>query len=110
MLIAITFGSIEAANAIYLKQTVVTSAYEAAREATRIGGLDADARAAAEAVLDAKGVTGYTVTINPVVTLLTTSGTEVTVTVTVPASANAIGPQFYYETSTIQAVVDMVRQ
>lgn len=110
LIVTLIFASIEGANAIYLKQTLTTAAYEGAREAARTGGLHADAVAAAQAVLDAKGVSGYTITITPTVTLSTSSGTEVHATVTAPASANAIGPQFYYQSATLRAEVDMVRQ
>lgn len=110
LIVTLVFASIEAANSVYLKQTLTTAAYEGAREASRTGGLHNDAVAAAQAVLDAKGVSGYTISITPTVSLATASGTQVTVTVTAPASANAIGPQFFYQSATLDAVVDMVRQ
>lgn len=110
IIITLVFGSIEASNAIYLKQSLTTAAYEAAREATKVAGTSVAAESAAEAVLDAKGISGYTITVTPTITLVTDSGTQVNVTVTAPANANSIGPQLYFQGSTMQASVEMVRQ
>ena len=59
-MLLITFGSIEAANGIYLKQVVTQAAYEGARVATTIV-LQADAAAFVQQVLAARSIQNATV-------------------------------------------------
>jgi Flp pilus assembly protein TadG len=108
-MMVITFGSIEAANSIYLKQIVTQSAYEGARVATTIGATEAEAAAFAQQVLDARGIDGAIIDINPNVDANTPSGTEVTVTVTAPSNSNAIAPLWYFADRLVQAQVVMMR-
>lgn len=109
IMMVITFGSIEAANGIYLKQMVTQAAYEGARVATTIGATQADASSFAQQVLDSRNIQGYTITIQPTITASTPSGTEVTVTVTAPSNSNAVAPLWYFKDRSIQAKVVMVR-
>lgn len=89
------FGSIEATDAIFLKQILKTAAYEGARAATEPNSTDAGARAAAQAVLTARGVSGGTISITPVVTANTAAATQVTVTISATAGSNsAVGHSF----------------
>jgi Flp pilus assembly protein TadG len=108
-MLMLTFGAIEAANAIFLKQSLVTAAYEAARAATATYGTEADGKKKFEEVLAVRGVAQAQITFSPAVNEQTKMGTAVTVTVTAPASSNSVGPQWYMKGATIRAAVVMPR-
>jgi Flp pilus assembly protein TadG len=109
ILLLLTFGSIEATNALVLKQTLTETAYETARMATNQGETEADALVRAEEILTSRSVEDAVITITPNVTATTPAGTEITVTISAPASSNSIGPHWYYKGSTLSATVVMVR-
>jgi len=108
-MLLITFGSIEAANSIYLKQMLTQAAYEGARVGTTPGATSADAEAIARQILDARSVQGATIVVAPTVTSTTPSGAEITVTVTAPANSNSFAPLWYFKNATLQARVVMIR-
>jgi len=89
ILVVIALGSIEATNAIFLKDRLTSAAYEGARSATTPGQTSTGATTAANAVLTQFGISGAQVTITPAVTTTTASGTQVTVSVTAPLSSNS---------------------
>ena len=109
LLLMLTFGAIEAANAIFLKQTLVAAAYEAARASTATGGTEDDGRLKLTEVLAARNVKGSSVEFSPSITPLTTPGTAITITVTAPSNSNSLGPQWYTQNATVRAVVVMPR-
>jgi Flp pilus assembly protein TadG len=109
LMMLITFGAIEAANGIYLKQIATQVAYEAARVASTPGCTDADARSVAEQILSARKVKDAQVVISPQVTAKTQSGTEIMVTVTAPSNSNAYAPLWYFRDAQLTARVVMVR-
>ncbi len=88
ILMVVALGSIEATNAIFLKQHLTSAAYEGARAAITPGQTSAGATTAAQNVLTAFGVSGGSISITPTVTSTTTTGTQITVTVTAPFSSN----------------------
>lgn len=109
LILMLTFGAIEAANAIFLKQSLVTAAYEAARAATSINGTEADGKKKFEEVLQVRGVQKAQITFSPAIDSKLKLGTAVTVTVTAPANSNSVGPQWYMKNATIKAAVVMPR-
>lgn len=109
IILMLTFGAIEAANAIYLKQALVTAAYESARAATSTGGTEGDGEAKFEEVLEVRGVKNANIEFSPSITPLISPGTPITVTITAPSNSNSVGPQWYMKNSTIRAVVVMPR-
>lgn len=108
-MLLITFGAIEAANGIYLKQVLTQAAYEGARVATTPGSTEADARTFSRQVLTSRNIQNATISFQPGVTALTPSGTEVTVTVTAPTNSNAFAPLWYFKNTQVQARVVMIR-
>jgi Flp pilus assembly protein TadG len=94
LLVMIVLGSIEATNAIFFKERLTSAAYEGARSATTPGVTYATAVAAANAVLTQYKIVGGTVTITPVVTASTPTGTAVAARAVAPFSSNAILPPF----------------
>ena len=109
VLIILAFGSIEMANAIFLRQSLNMAAYEAAKVVTRPGNNDALARTRCADVLAMRRVSTYTITISPAVTTATARGTQITVTVTAPASNLSYGPVRFMSGSTLRSEVRMVR-
>ncbi|MCA9088986.1 MAG: pilus assembly protein [Planctomycetaceae bacterium] len=109
ILLIITFGSIEAANSISLKQALTEVAYEAARIAVAQGRTEQDARTRATEILAARNIDNATVEISPKIKSTTKPGTEVTVTISAPAESGSVAPQWYFRGTTMSATVVMVR-
>ena len=112
VLITIVLGSIEATNAIFLKQHLTAAAYEAARKATAPGRTSSDATTAATNVLTQFGVSGGTISISPAVGSATAAGTQITVTASAPLSSNCCITAFIVgkAISTVSARVVMDHQ
>ena len=109
VLLLLTFGAIEASNAIVLKQTLTEISYETARFVTAQGSTKADALQRADEIIAARGLQNVTVDISPDVTVTTPPGTPITVTVSAAATSNSIGPQWYFKDATMAAQAVMVR-
>ena len=88
ILVILALGSIEATNAIFLKQRLTAAAYEGARKATTIGQTGAAGSATAQSVLTQFGISGGTVSITPNISGTMSCGTQVSVSVTAPLSSN----------------------
>jgi Flp pilus assembly protein TadG len=88
LLVIVALGSIEATNAIFLKQHLTSAAYEGARKATTPGKTVTDATTAAQNVLTQFAITGGAITVTPAVGTATVPSTQVSVTVTAPLSSN----------------------
>ncbi|MEQ1826877.1 MAG: TadE family protein [Pirellula sp.] len=110
LLVFLTFGSLEIANAVFLRQSLVTASYEGAQCATRSGGSDAAARSRIAEVLAARGITSYTVVLTPAVTSTTARGTKIEVKVSSGSSSLSFAPFQIFYGKTISASVTMVRQ
>ena len=112
VLMIIALGSIEATNAIFLKQRLTSAAYEGARAAIAPGQTTAGATAAANSVLTQFGISGTTVTVNPNVTTATATGTQITVSVTAPFGSNSCMQPFIVGKvlNNVTATVVMIHQ
>lgn len=111
VLVVIVLGSIEATNALFLKQRLTASAYEGARKASTPNKTSTDAWNAANDILTQFGVAGGSITVNPsALGTATVAGTQVTVTVTAPLSSNSVTKAFIVgkavSTVTAQVVMD----
>ena len=90
MFLALTFGTIEATNAVFVKRSLTSAAYEAGNMASAIGGTSTVAIQRANAVIKLLGVNSVTVTVSPAVTTNTATGTQITVTCTTTLAANTV--------------------
>ena len=93
ILFLLTFGTIEATSAIFLKEAATIAAYEGARQAVERRATTADAITAATQILNDRGVSnsGRVITVSPdpnTATILT----PITVTVRVPTNGNTVIP------------------
>jgi len=109
MLIVLVIGSIEAANTIFLKQSMTIASYEAAKIAASPQGTPAFANLRCTEVLASRGVNDFTLTFSPTLTAATPRGTRVTVTLTVDSDTAIVGPLHFFSGKTLQTQVDMVR-
>jgi Flp pilus assembly protein TadG len=109
LLVILVFGAIEMANAVFLKQTVNLAAYEAAKIITRPGTNQTLAETRVSEIMTARRVSNYTLSFSPTVTTATARGTQVTVTLSAPASNLSYGPLRFMTGKTVTAVVKMVR-
>jgi Flp pilus assembly protein TadG len=107
IIMLLVFGSIEAANAIHLKQTATIAAYEGAQAITSSGGTQADALLRANSILTQRNVSGGVVTISPTVTSATPKGTPITVTVTIPVDDNSLSMTSFFSGWEVVAAVNM---
>ena len=109
LLISLVFGSMEMANAVFLRQSVNIAAYEAAKVITRPGSNEVLARSRCDSVLAVRKVSAYTLSFSPTVTTATPRGTQVTVTLSVTASNLSYGPVQFMAGKTMTSTVVMVR-
>ncbi|MBX3445050.1 MAG: pilus assembly protein [Planctomyces sp.] len=109
LLLMLTFATIEASNAIYLKQSLTLAAYEAARTATGPGGTEDDGQLRADEILGARNIRNSSVSFSPRLTANLPTGTAITITVSAPSNSNSVGPQWHIRNSTIRAQVVMPR-
>lgn len=109
LLITLVFGAMEMANAVFLRQSMNMAAYEAAKVITRPGSNEALARTRCQEIMTIRKVSTYTLTFSPTVTTATPRGTQVTVTLSAPASNLSYGPLQFMTGRTLSTTVVMVR-
>lgn len=90
VLLLLIFGSMEVTDAIFLKHSLKSASYEAARVVTATNGKWQDGNSLATQILDNYRVTGYSIDINPQVNKNSAQGTVVTVTVRAPIRTNRL--------------------
>lgn len=111
IMVFVIFASLTSANAIYVKQAVVVATYEACRAGAGSGGTEIDATFAGEQALRARGIENGTIEISPSTLATAPRGSEVSVTVSIPASTNLfLDPTSLFIDRTISATVTMARE
>jgi Flp pilus assembly protein TadG len=110
LLLVLVFGSIEASNAIFLKQSLTIAAYEAAKAASAPSGTDEFARTRCAEALAVRDITSFTITFSPAnIDINTARGQRIIVTVTLDSSEAAVGPLWIYSGKRLTKRVEMVR-
>ncbi|MEQ9410409.1 MAG: TadE/TadG family type IV pilus assembly protein [Fuerstiella sp.] len=110
LLLTLVFGSIEASNAIFMKQSLTIAAYESAKVLTKSGGTSSDGETRCREILASSNVPEFTFQTDPAIVDKTTArGQKVTVLVTIPAAAGSLGPLWIYRNKTLTRSVSMVR-
>lgn len=92
VLVMVALGSIEINNQYYLRRSMVLAAFEAGRMVSEETADSQDVIDFAENILDQRGVSAYTVSLDPPSLSSLDEGDEVTVTVQIQKSANQIVP------------------
>jgi Flp pilus assembly protein TadG len=109
-LIFVMLMAMEAADVIFLKQTLHVAAYEAARAAIKPDSTSTLAEDAAEQILNTRQVSDYEITFTPSNVSGVDPGEIITVTVSAPVSENTALPSWYPGTSQLQARVKMNKE
>ena len=111
-LVVFVLGSIETCSMVFLRQAIVTTAYESARISIRDDASTADALARAQEVITGRGidVANTTVVFNPADIEGLARGTPISVTVTVPADEFSIVPILNIANITLTASINMVKE
>jgi Flp pilus assembly protein TadG len=112
VMMILALGTMETTDLIFLRQRLLSAAFEAARTATGPSQTSASGIAAGTAILTARGIADGEVTITPTVTPTTATGTEVTATATAPFVGNSCVVPFVLRgrVSSVSVSVTMVRQ
>lgn len=96
LLMAIVFGAMQACNTIHVKQALVAAAYEGTRVIAKPSADLAQTRRSIAAILDARGIQNYQITISPNAELQPVpDGRQIRITVTAPTAGNVVGPNFF---------------
>ena len=109
LLVIVVFGAIELANGIFLQQTLSVAAYEGARALCRPGATRQEGEQRIAEVLLARDVDDYDIDISPAITATTPRNTEITVSITAPASEYSVGPVRFFQGKALRREVRMVR-
>ena len=109
VIVTIVLGTIEAANSIFLKQSLTIAAYESARVTSAPLGTHAGALKRAQELMYAKGLRSFRFKVTPRSFENVKSGTEIQVTVTTLANANSISPSWYDKKAEMSATMRMVK-
>ncbi len=104
VLVLIVLGSIEATSAVFVRQSLVVAAYEAAREAVRRDGTSTDAEARAREVLDQRKINSARITITPANLANVQRGSEVTVQIVAGMQENSPFFAEYFPTVTFKSL------
>lgn len=107
--VIIAFAAIELSNGFYLRQSLTLGAYEAAMEMAKPQKKADAAEIPCRDVLKARGITHYKIDITPQSTGDLKPGQLITVTVSAPADAYAMGSSMFLKNRTIVANVTVVR-
>ncbi|MEZ6135356.1 MAG: pilus assembly protein [Pirellulaceae bacterium] len=110
VLVLIVFASIESCNAIFLKQSAASAAYEAAKIASNTGGTKLAAETRATEVLAAREITNATITFVPADQTSWVRGVKLHVTISVPTTDNLGGTSFLFQGQPVSVSTVMVKQ
>lgn len=110
LFITILFGSIEASNLIYLRESLCLASYEAARQAVSLDVSSQDIEKRAKQLLQSRGIDNPTITISPSDITTVSGGDPVTVTVSVLTSSQTLLPKVVYGQRTISAQTSFVKE
>ena len=109
VIVLIVFGAIEAANLLFLKQTLVQAAYEGAKVAI-VSGDTEKVEAVVEAVVAGRNLEGVQVEFTPSDIANLPPGEMLTVTITAPGDSNSLVPFGPFTNQIIGTSASMIRE
>lgn len=110
LFITILFGSIEASNLIYLRESLCLASYEAARQAVTLDATKQEIETRAKQLLSSRGISNPTIIFSPSDITTASGGEPVTVTVSVPTSSQTLLPKIVYGQQTVSAQTSFVKE
>lgn len=109
LLILLVLGSVEASNAIFLRQAMTIAAYETAQVASAYGGTESEAKQRGADILAGYNLREFSIDITPAITSEMTAGTKIEVAITAPSNSNSIGPPWFFKDATYERKFVMYR-
>ena len=106
----IAFGAIEATSMAFMRQALVQSAYEAAKESVRRGGNQADGLTLAQQVLASRDIQGAQISFNPGNVDAAARGTQVVVNVVASVDDNTVFPFGPFAGKSIEVQATMIKE
>jgi hypothetical protein len=106
----VTFGAIEGAGMIFLKQTLVQSAYEGVKEAVRRDATNETVEAAALAALAGRLPEQVEIELDPADVTTVDQGNVIRVRVSAPCTANSLFPFGLFTSGDLTAEAVMIRE
>ena len=100
----ITFGTLEACRAVYLRQNLTVVAYEGARIGILPGASQTALEAQCDMMLNDRGIKGYTVSVTPAISSLS-SGEMLNVTVSAKCNENSMVSNMFFQDKIISETV-----
>lgn len=95
LLMLLVFGAVQSCNTIHLKQAMVTAAFEGSRVVSRDSATREDVINRCSAILQARNVTNFTITLTPNRPLdEIANGDTVSIRIDAPTAGNVVGPSF----------------
>lgn len=110
VLVLLVFGSIEACNMIFLRQALNASAYEGVRVAIGEDAVNQQVIDRCQLTLDARGVAGTTITIDPPDVTTVQPGDPITITVSAQCDANSVGPAWFFANRNLAGRASFVKE
>ena len=108
ILFLMLFGGWEFARINVIRNTMDNAAYTSARESMLPGTTQNKIKAQGQAVLDAVGVTGATISVTP--SNITTNTDKVTIDITVPIAQNSLGVAKFFASGNMSASCTLSRE
>ena len=110
VVLLIVFGTIEACEMIFLKQSATIAAYEGARTAIVPDVENGSVEVVVQQILDDRGVTNSTISVTPSDITLTPPGDYISVEVTAPVSGNSSFSSFFTGDAIVTGRVEMMKE
>lgn len=106
----LTLGAIEATSMTFLRQALVQTAYEAAKESVRRGGSQTEGLSIARQVLASRSIKGAQIRFNPLDVAAASRGTPIQVLVSAPGDTNTILPFGPFAGRTVRVEATMIKE
>ncbi|QEG21836.1 TadE/TadG family type IV pilus assembly protein [Mariniblastus fucicola] len=110
LIVLIVFGGIEAANMLFLRQTLVQAAYEGIKTGVKVDGTAVQAQASAQAVCDGRNLQNVTISLSPSNLAAVSRGDIIEITVSAPGDDNSIFPFGPFAGKDVTASAVMVKE
>jgi Flp pilus assembly protein TadG len=110
LMIVFVLAIIEITNAIYLQQSLTIAAYEGARVALLPGTGQTNVKAASNRILDARKISGATISIEPSTFDTEPFGANIKVDVQAPLAENGLFNRLFSSTQNFSASVTMMKE
>ena len=109
IMVVVVFGTIEACNSIFLKETATSAAYEASKICTGTGGTEYAARLRVDEILSSSEIVEGVLVFDPPLFESWERGKLITATVSIPTSNNLGGIKMFYDGHVLPGRVTMVK-